>query len=191
MAYKRPQYKEDIIKQFQEHHDAHGIILHPVSYFEEKWGKPWIKPLVVSETSGWTQCYDKFNQWIQKATVIDNDQYVFISDDDAFPPGFFDLPSAEVIITSIQRGQNCPPSGKPYPPTPLIASPDNMRPGEVDLMQMIVRGDIVKKMHWHNSEIGDGLMAEWLKFYHTVIYMPNKFGWFNYLQPGRWTNKML
>lgn len=187
VGYKRQHLKEKMLRHFTRH----NVILHPISYFPEVFTESWVRPFVVNETPGWTQCYDKFNQWITAGDIIDEDYYIFISDDDGFEPDFFTkLHGGSVIVTSAKRGHRVPPNGKPYPTTPLIADRCNMRRGHVDLMQLCVRGSTVREMRWQNSELADGMMAEWLSS-RDVTYLPEAFGYFNLLQEGRWDDSVV
>jgi len=191
-SYKRPHLKRAMVAHFA-HHPA---MLHPVSFFDEEFPEPWIKPTTVKETPDWIGCYDRFNQWIKRGDISDDDRYIFISDDDGFEPGFFDRldgATADVVVVSAKRGQYRTTTGARHPASTLVAAPENMQRGKVDLMQLCLKGGVVKKLRWKNHYEADGMMAEWLarEYGDKIDYRPDVFGLFNLFEEGRYNPALI
>lgn len=132
--------------------------------------------------------YWKINCYIDEAKINPDDYYLFFCDDGWYAPDFFDKlsrHSGPVIVTSALRGDHQPP-GSPHGISTLVASPQNMAVGRVDLGQLVMRGDVVRKIRFTVSPIGDGLLAEQLAKRYPIDYAPECFYWFNYLEPGRY-----
>lgn len=131
-------------------------------------------------------CYAKINKFIQNRAIVDDDYYMFLCDDDMYPPFFFELlkyETADVIFVSMDRGQhNCI-----HPATKLIADPANVRVNQIGLEQMIVKGHVLKSLVFNaKSSKADGEMAMYLKANYKVAYRPYLFVLFNFFEKGRW-----
>jgi len=192
VSYKRPHLKRAMVAHFAHH----PIALHPVSFFNEEFPEPWVKPTTVDETPGWVGCYNRFNQWIERGDIIDGDYYIFMSDDDGFEPGFFDElddATADVVVTSAKRGQYRTTTGARHPASTLVAAPENMQRGKVDLMQLCLKGSVVKKIVWEDHYEADGMMAEKLasEYGDKIDYRPNVYGLFNLFEEGRYNPALI
>jgi hypothetical protein len=134
--------------------------------------------------------YVKLNEFIKYGpTIIDDDYYCVLNDDDHYQSGVFDnLPDADVIFISMKLGDNeVKGSAIGIIPPVLIASPDNIHPTGVGLEQYIVKGRVLRQMQFRTDVFfADGLMAEWLKYNFNCAYEPDRYVLFNYLEPGRW-----
>lgn len=176
-----------------------NIILHPLTLANENVSynnlPKWVIPFVSSA--------DEFNQssllneFIQTTSIIDNDFYVSVSDDDMYDQDVFQFirnMSDPVVVVSMKRGYRVPhsaPKEKKYPPTTLLAQPENMRVGCVGGEQIFMKGSVLKTVYFNTNApmIADGLVAEAIKSYYPIRYEPTLFALFNYYEPERW--KML
>jgi hypothetical protein len=142
--------------------------------------------------AGVCPAYWKINRFLESNQDIaryPSDYYLFLADDCWYAPDFFAKIRAHngpVIIASALRGQHIPPGGIQHGTSPLIAAPENMKVGSIDLGQIIVRGDVAAKMRFDLDNEADGRMAAWLKANYPIDYAPEAHFWFNYLQPERW-----
>lgn len=154
--------------------------------------KDWIKPFLYDRGDSICVNHHGFNEWLKNQTVVDEDYYVMLADDDFFEPGFLDKLRAVTtpfIVVSCKRGDNA--VGK-YSNSTLWASPDNMRRSSITGSQLITRGDIFKKhrfgeAHWQE----DGVYIEnrWREYPHDLFtFLPEVFQLFNYLEPGRYND---
>jgi hypothetical protein len=179
-----------------------GAVWHPVcdpdeiKYFEND-TEPFIQPVRCDYlTIPGDQCYRKINDFIDQIAIIDDHYYGFIGDDDIYAPGFIQkickFVTAKIIIFSMSRGDNSPPTDSPYqwPGIPIYQHKlDDIRVANIDLCQMIVRGDILKQTRFGNSSVcDDGHYAENLKNrWPEDILILSEIGVFkSFYEPGRY-----
>ena len=161
----------------------------------------WIHPVHVRERKTGEGIAYKQNHFIESCLIYDNDYYCNMMDDDMYEPGFFDMVrhhTAKIIVCALYRGDTVPgpPTGygdMRHPATTIrIRRLQGMRPGHIDIMQYIVKGEIFKK---HKFEVGhpmaDGAYAQMLaeNYPDDIVFEPTWYGLFNYFQPGRYTTE--
>jgi hypothetical protein len=131
----------------------------------------------------------KVNWFIEHCNIDDSSYYLILCDDCFYEQGFFnkiDNISTSVGIVSMKRGDNIVGEGQQrHPNDTLIANPNNMTISRVGIEQFIIRGDILKTLHFDSCFVADGIMATKLKDY-DVTYYENTFVLFNYLEEGRY-----
>lgn len=138
--------------------------------------------------------YAKINHFIQKCEIVDNDYYQILNDDDALPLGFFEVQKAiagDIVIFSMKRGDHVPAHQNPlqtHPTTDLIATRNNMRIGGMGLQQIRFKGSIFKTLVCKDNPFADGMLIETLRERQDIVFVPNVYILFNYLEPGRYEN---
>ena len=173
-----------------------GIIWHPI-FFE---GELSIENKNYLEQYSWIEystipkndipcdlCYFKLNSFLDKETLIDDDLYFFMNDDDWFDPTIIaklDSMQDDIIFMSMMRGYK---HVSPHPISTLYASP-NVGIGTIGLEQYAIRGKILKNERFdiHNG-CADGALALILMHKYRIRYESSLYVYFNYLEPGRWT----
>jgi len=178
-----------------------GIEWYPIMTPSELYpfNKDWIHPVYMdSELPPNAKCCYKFNVFLEQNEIIDNDYYVFMCDDNMYEPGFFDVirqQTAKIVIFSLYRGDTIPNDGAKERHLTTILRPKRLldvRPGNIDYAQYIIKGELFKT-HPFNAYQGctDGIYIQKLCFEHPndIIFLPDLYAWFNYFQPGRYTNK--
>lgn len=194
-----PFSRHDLWDKLIAAYEPMNIILHPLVMHGETLpsfqGKDWIQP--------WAFVMERFNQskmlnmFISDTTINPDDYYVSVSDDDMYDQDVFQFirnMSDPVVIISMKRGYRVPPGlpiNKRYPPTTLLAQPDNMRVGHVGGEQIFMKGSVLKTIRFDTDApmVADGLVAEAIKSCYPIRYEPTLFALFNYYEPERW--KML
>jgi len=175
-----------------------NIIFHPVITPEEIFevNRDWIRPLVV-EINAYVIAYEKINKFIEQYPIIDEDYYGFMGDDDMYEPGFFDVireQTAGILMYSLYRGDSIPECDpEKHPPIPIhMCCLDNVRVCNIGLLQYILKGSILRQTRFDtNHRWSDGGYAETLaaRFPGEIKFLPNLYGFGNFFQPGRYTQK--
>jgi len=200
-----PFYRQRLTEILIKHFESMNLVFHPVCdridiqpFKDNKIS--WIQPLLVRplQIPG-DQCYRKNDDFIVMADIIDEDYYGFIHDDDMYVPGFIDKikkQTAKIIFYSASRGQAWATADiGPYnwPPVPLIINTiEDVRIANIDMCQVIVKGEILKQVRYGNSSVcSDGEFAEMLKktWPNDILILPEFGVNFNYFQPGRYLNQ--
>lgn len=161
--------------------------------------EPWIDVCVFDAPQrAWvwsTPFYYKINCALDS---VQPDEWVWAQEDDNLaPPGIFEVWSRAivrgrgVVVASCKRGQRQP--GIKHATTTLVASPESMRPGHVDLGQYILRGDIAATYRYPDISCGDGILVQtlWQRIPQEFMFLPGTFVLFNALEPGRWDSDAL
>lgn len=136
-------------------------------------------------------CYWKINQAIEKK-VSDDTYYSILMDDDCVHQSIRDIEiTKDITIISMKRGMKIPPTNNPinaHPTHTLIADPSNMKVGHIGAEQMIIKGSLLKTLHFNEkSPYADGEMAEYIyKNYQDIEYLPDIYILFNFLEKGRY-----
>ena len=199
-----PFYRKYLVQKLIDSFRPMNLIWHPIcdevdlQAFENN-TLDWIKPVLCPPLNlGVDQCYRKNNDFINTQEIIDEDFYGFLHDDDMYVPGFIDkirLQTAKIIFYSMDRGDVCPNDDAPvkWPAVPIILSAlSDVRVYNIDMCQMIVRGEILRQTQFGNSQhCDDGLYAESLKkrWPNDCIVM-SEFGVRqNYFQKGRFLTR--
>jgi hypothetical protein len=188
--FKRVENKEKITGLLRQLH----IIWHPIlSDKQTSFDEPWIAPIeTASSPSDWQECYWKINQWIERQQIIDDDWYGFANDDDGYEPNVIDMvrtKNKKAVIISMKSGQHIPNDGHvPHSTATRFAAPENMAYDKLTLLQLFIRGSVLKSARFENDYGADGKMAEYLikNFPGDIDYEPEYYGKFNLFQPGRW-----
>lgn len=138
------------------------------------------------------QTYGKINQFIQNHEIIDDDYYQILMDDDALPANFIKTTQGiegDIVIFSMKRGDHIPeglPQYRAHPTYDLIACRDSMTVGLIGLQQMRFKGSIFKTLVCKDDPYADGMLASTLKDLQDIVFVPDVYILFNYLEPGRW-----
>jgi len=204
-----PFYRDYLAPTLIHYLEPMGIIWHPIVTVEERWPtvaqakghkkqKYWIHPLVVPKLAPGMNAFKKINDFIEMRHIVDDDYYGFMCDDNMYSPNFFDVirqQTAKILMFSMYRGDTVPDrKGEvPHHATTLrIAEPWDVRHGNIDIMQYIIKGEIFRKYRFdvYDHAYSDGHYAERLKFQHPddIQFLPNLYCFFNYFQPGRYTD---
>jgi len=136
----------------------------------------------------WSACHHLVNCFLEQVKPDKMARYVWLCDDDFLEPDFFnklDAHDGEALICSANRGQRQP-KGSPHPPTVLLASPKNMRRGEVAGEQLIFSGRIGRAYRFGHTYSGDFDFIASVMAHERLVYVPDAWIWYNYLEPGRW-----
>jgi hypothetical protein len=172
-----PFYREYLFDVLKKDIGNMNVYWHPVcdpremEYFKDN-TEPWIKPLPCAPLIiPGDQCYRKINDFVDAGDIIDDHWYGFIGDDDIYAPGFCEkickFINSKIVIFSMSRGDYSPATDSPYqwPAIPIYQhSLQDIRVANIDLCQMVVRGEILKKTRFGNSSVcDDGHYAETLK----------------------------
>lgn len=145
-----------------------------------------------SGTPFWARCNQAINWFLDRHSLYMGDRYGILNDDDAYEEDFFkklsEFPS-EVIAVSMKRGNSTPKDVTPeraHGTNTLVAAPENMKVGHVGVEQLLVSGRILSQCRLPIHICGDGQWIEYVVATQPVIYVPDAFVLFNYLEPGRW-----
>ncbi len=164
----------------------HPLIDKPIEFPKENW----IEPLtLIPDPNVRHPMYNIWNKFIESGKLIDDDYYLFISDDDFFEPDFLKKlknVKTDIVLVSMKRGDNSTPKGSA---STLVPNPRRMRRSWIALEQLIIKGRLIKNerfLDWHNA---DGYLIGnlWRKYPHDIFtFKTDAHVWFNYLEPGRW-----
>lgn len=197
-------YRQHLLKTQEHYLEKHNIEWIPIcdsvdiKAFANN-SKKWIRPVLVPPLRiPGDQVYKKFNDFIEKENIIDEDYYGFMGDDDAYEPGFFDVireQKSKVVIFSLSRGNaipaDAPPQGR-HPTSALIMDgPWNVKVCNIGIIQYIVKGSVLREMRFNNSDpADDGRFAEELvrRYPNDISFLSTMFAFGNYLEPGRYTD---
>lgn len=173
-----------------------NVILHPIISDHIKpeiiFGIKRVEPLYVKincRGNSWGITAEKLNKWILTNSIVDEDLYGIINDDDIIEKNVIDALrnfDEEIIFISMERGQHVAPTQ--HPCHTLYAYPENIKPLCVSLQQYFVRGSILKTLTFSHEFAGDGIMAEYLANNYKVRYEPSLSLKMNYFEIGRWDN---
>ena len=165
-----------------------------MEYFKNN-TESWIHPVSCPPlTIPGDQAYRKLNDFIDSQTIVDDDYYGFMGDDDMYEPGFFDTirqHESDIIFCSLYRGDTIPEGAHPHPAKPLIIrGPESVRVYNIGLPQYIIKGRILKKIRFNNANnFDDGLFAEdLLKRFKNILFLPDLFVFGNSFYPCRYTS---
>ncbi len=203
-----PFYRKHLAPILTKWFESMDVIWHPVCDhidIEPFIGNtiPWIQPILCEPLKiPGDQCYRKINDFIEAPStiIVDEDYYGFIHDDDMYVPGFINKvkqQTAKIICFSASRGEICPNDDAIYkwPPIPLILEKlDDIRVANIDMCQMIVKGEILRQTRFGNNSVcDDGHYAENLKsrWPNDILILPELGINFNYFQPGRYIKMSL
>jgi hypothetical protein len=196
IPFSRPENKDKLIEDYR----PMGVILHPIMFgdenidFDEPWTYQYIIPEATTDCDAMMPGSYKRNHWIQNHTIIDDDYYVTVDDDDMYEPNVFDeirKMDSDIVIISMKRGHQTPvgvAEKRAYPTSTLVADPENMKMGFVSAQQLFVKGHLFKS-HLHNENLHawDGELAEhYVESGEQITYLPDLFALFNYYEPTRW-----
>jgi len=198
MAFYR-EYLHETIKQDIKNMDVYWHPVcepHEIKYFEKD-TEPFIQPIVSEIKNHYMVGYEKLNKFIELATIIDDHYYGFLGDDDMYAPGFISkimkFINAKIIIFSASRGDNSPaPTDAAYqwPAIPLyLHKLNDIHVANIDLCQMIVRGDILKQTRFQEaSSCDDGQYAENLrkKWPDDILILPEIGVFKSFYEKGRY-----
>jgi len=207
-----PFWRKHLIPTLIHYLESHNIEWYPLiapneqidlekDNLSELFNRKWIHPIIVSSidrTPG--SGYKKFNNFLDTQEIIDDDYYCFMSDDDMYEPGFFDVirkQTAKIIMCSMYRGNHYP-KDKDYArhgSRPLIMSgPEDVRIRNVGQEQFIIKGSIFKENRWDlTASHDDGNYAIKLKdkYNDEILFLPDLFVFFNYFQPRRYNIRQI
>jgi hypothetical protein len=197
-----PFYRKYLLPTLIYYYEPMGIIWHPIcdSVDIEPFktiNKDWIKPMLCEPLKKGEQCYAKYNYFIAKGEIIDQDYYGFICDDSMFEPQFFNnlkKQTTKIVMNSNYRGDSIPNDGTmPHGTEPLIIRCHNdVAMNHIGTGSFWVKGEILRQTKFDNYHSGgDGLYAENLrwKWPNDITYLPDWFVFGNFFQKGRHTRK--
>jgi hypothetical protein len=179
-----------ILKNFKRPNVVfHPIIDQPIEFPKEDW----IKPFTFKRDPGIKRItFHAWNKFLDSGNLIDDDYYLFISDDDFLEPDFFNKIKdidTDVILVSMKRGDNVTKSG--YGTNTLIPHWHILMRSRIGTEQLIVKGKIIKHERFRDDITADGQLIGKLygKYPHKdFTFKEDVFVWFNYLEPGRWNS---
>lgn len=170
----------------------------------------------------WTKFYKTLNWTLEQLQLVDSEYYSFINDDDSVEPEYFNRIKnilfeieqkhsfvPDIILTSMERGTGQYRFVGRHPTNKLIALPENIKPGNVGLQQMLVSGNLLKEksnrfpiitdqslmdnysrmgIPTYSADCSDGMFITYMvqKYKEKVILFPDINVWFNYFELGRW-----
>ncbi|MBU6231516.1 hypothetical protein KGP36_02505 [Patescibacteria group bacterium] len=167
-----------------------------------------LHPVVLKEPygEGMDPCYQKVVDYFRHIRSDNTEEWVMILCDDCLPDPVFlrDLRMGRfrdtaVVVISARRGQRTP-LGARHHHSDLVAHPDNMRPGRIDIGQLVMRRWLWRtalSFNLLNPYVyeSDGVMAGWIKRHFwrssSLRYAPEYAMLFNYLEPGRWKHTVV
>lgn len=188
--FSREENKDLILKNFKRP----GVMFHPLIDKNIKFpDKKWIEPFTVIPDPGIRHpMYNIWNKFIGSGKLIDDDYYLFISDDDFLEPNFFEKLkniNTDIILGSMKRGDNRTKSG--HGTNTLIPNRRRLRRSWIGTEQLIIKGKILKNERFRDWLNADGYLigSLWRKYPHNIFtFKTDAFVWFNYLEPGRWNS---
>ena len=192
-----PFYRVHLAQTLIHYYEPMGIEWYPIVAPKEDipFDMDWIYPIHVIELSAKETCARKFNDFLDTQEVIDDDYYGFMCDDNMYEPGFFDVirqQTAKILIVSAYRGDSIPRDGSAPHGTDIlkITSLKGIKISRIDFCQYIIKGEIFKQNRFDTfNKVSDGVYAVnlRLKYPNDIIFLPDSYVFFNYLQPGRYT----
>jgi hypothetical protein len=193
-----PFYRIHLAQTLIHYYEPMGIEWYPIVAPKEDipFDRDWIHPIHVTELAPKETCARKFNDFLDTQEVIDNDYYGFMCDDNMYEPEFFDVirkQTAKILIVSAYRGDTLPPDytvARHGTNILKITSLKNIRIGQIDYCQYIIKGKIFKQNRFDTfNKVNDGVYAVNLRltYPNDIVFLPDSYVFFNYLQPGRYT----
>ena len=199
----RPENFSNLLEMLKPMNVKWHVITDNDAGFTLSFSESWIKHY--SYDNNQQQFFERSNHamncFIEQEALNEDEMYCFLNDDDAYEPDFFEKISkaieyaksqnhhGEIVVCSMKRGDNIPPDVKPprcHPTTTLHAHPDNIRPGEVGLEQIILSGKVLKHYRFPLLVDGDGRFVVEVVRNNGAMFCPDAYVWFNYYEPGRW-----
>lgn len=190
MPFHRIKNKNIIIKHLRQF----NVVLHPIINESIEFPKEnWIKPFVFGSPPPevrWVYYY-ALNKFIGRAEIIDDDYYMFLSDDDFIEPNFFEKLKGidtDFIVVSMKRGDNAPPGARTGAGV-LTCSWRKMGRKGMGGEQLILKGKHLKNEKFLDMHIADKKFASkmwFLNAHENFTFIPDAYIWFNFLEPGRW-----
>jgi hypothetical protein len=189
-----PFNREVNMKLLLENFHRPGVIFHPLIDRPIEFPKEgWIEPFrVILDRSKKHPTFDIWNKFIGSGRLIDEDYYLFISDDDFLEPDFFEKIkniTTDVILVSMKRGDNITKSR--YGTDTLIPHWHILMSSRIATEQLICKGKIIKNERFDDLTVADGRLIGrlWRSNPHkNFTFVEDTFVWFNYLEPGRWNS---
>lgn len=198
-----PFYRRYLSKTLVHYLEPMGVEWYPICAPGEDMliEKPWIHKVNVEKLVNKQNAWKKINDFVDMHEIDENDYYGIMCDDNMYEPGFFDIirqQNAKIIMFSMYRGDRVPVElpDVPHPASTLIINgPGAVRPGNIDIMQYIMKGDIFKTHRFdiYDHAYSDGHYAVHFRDEHLdeIKFIPDLFALFNYFQPGRYTRPEL
>lgn len=170
------------------------VIFHPLIDRAIEFPKEdWIEPFMFVPSPGIKHpMYNIWNKFIESGKLIDDEYYLFISDDDFLEPKFFEKLkniNTDVILVSMKRGDNRTKSG--HGTNTLIPNRRRLGRSWIGTEQLVVKGKIIKNERFRDWQNADGYLIGglWRKYPQNIFtFKTDAFVWFNYLEPGRWNH---
>src|ERR1017187_10133447 len=120
--FSRPENLPALIRNLEPQGIQWHLIAHDYTSVEKTLdgiGWPtWVDLIKGELPDDWDPCYWKLNHWIEDQTIVDDDYYAFLCDDDGYEPGFWDAirqthqTECDVIFVSMKRGVCVPPGSR-------------------------------------------------------------------------------
>ena len=138
-------------------------------------------------------CYFKANYFLMNTELMDNDWYGVVCDDNMLTKSVFSKlvqsdKDDKISIFSELRGTN----KVDVNPLVLLAEKGNIGVYKTDLCQFFVRGSVYKKHIFDDTcSFADGSLIKSLVDKYQTAYYPKDYVYFNVLQPGRWSYRMI
>lgn len=134
------------------------------------------------------------NTHIKQFPHRDDDYFTVMMDDDLYENNVFSeivKHTEEVVFISMKRGDHIPEDNQMrHGTSTLFATPDSLIANNAGLQQAFMRANIIKNIRFANHHLSDGIVVEHLKHNHQYVLRPDLYSLFNYLQPGRYTDKV-
>lgn len=193
--FSRVENREAILKNFHRPNVIfHPIINTPIEFPKEDWIQPFT---FVIDSPVEFICYYALNKFLDANTLVEDEYYWFLSDDDFIEPDFFEKIKgidSDFIMVSCKRGDHR--TNKKFSPSTgdLICKPSRMALTWVGGEQLLIKGKRLQNERFIERQTGDGnkIRRLWDKYHHVgFTFVPDAFVWFNYLEPGRWDNVVI
>jgi len=190
--FSRIENKEAWIKHLRQFDIIlHPIINDPIEFPKEDWIKPF--SFKVKKVMKWIYYY-ALNKFLDSKIIIDDDYYMFLSDDDFLAPDFFEKIkgiNSDFIVVSMKRGHK---ESRHGGTNTLNATWRVMGKRGIGGEQIILKGKFLKLERFRMGITGDGwfIRGLWKKYPHeNFTFVRDAYVWFNYLEPGRWNEKTI
>ena len=190
--FSRVENKEAWIKHLRQFDVIiHPIINDPIEFPKEDWIKPFT--FKAKPKTKWIYYY-ALNEFLDSETLIDDDYYIFVNDDDFLAPDFFEKIKgidSDFIVVSMKRGHKASRHGGT---STLNATWRVMGKRHIGGEQIILKGKFLKSERFRRNITGDGrfIRSLWHKYPHeNFTFVRDAYVWFNYLEPGRWNEKTI
>ena len=186
--FNREENKKPLLENFKRPNVVfHPLIDRPIEFPKEAW----IKPFSFKRGPGIKNiAFHAWDKYFDSGKLIDDDYYLFISDDDFLEPDFFkkieDI-NTDVILVSMKRGDNV--TAARYGTETLIPRWHLLQRSRIGTEQLIAKGKILKNERFRDLYNADGLFIGTLHRknpHQNFTFKTDAYIWFNYLEPGRW-----